>query len=524
MSRILETMSVVALLGAGCASTPASPPPAARTAPVVEAPAPVPEAVQGNGRLILVPVPGSQSVAFRLLFYTGSIDDPAGKEGLTALTAHLMAEGGTASRTYPELLKALYPLAAEISVEVDKEQTVFSGAVHVDVAEKFLSLLSEVVLAPAFDKLAFERLRKDAVNDIQKRLRATDDENLGKELLNLMLHQGSHPYGHFAGGSVQALQRFTLEDVRAHAAAVFGKQRLLIGVAGATEALDAQTLQKIFDTLGRGRPRVATINVPPVPNENELWIAFKPTAKAVAISIGFPHWARRGHADWAALALIQSYFGEHRQFHGVLMDELREKRGLNYGDYAYVESFQQEGWGRLARNNVARRSQHFEIWIRPVAPEDAVFALRLALYHLDKLVRQGVTKADLVGVRRFLKGYTNLFAMTPMRKLGYALDDDFYGTKGYLKELNAGLDALTVESVNEALRRHLVTQPVRIAIVAKHAMQLSQRLTDQRVKNHVYPTSPPKAVLDTDLAARDLSLRIEERNVKVIPVDELFEN
>lgn len=39
-----------------------------------------------------------------------------------------------------------------------------------------------------------------------------------------------------------------------------------------------------------------------------------------------------------------SCFGEHRQFHGIWMTEMREKRGLNYGDYAHAESFLQEGW------------------------------------------------------------------------------------------------------------------------------------------------------------------------------------
>ncbi len=524
MSRIFEALTVLGLLGAGCASTPAPVKTAASTPAVVQAETvDEPPLVQGNARVIMVPVPGSQSVAFRLLFYTGSIDDPAGKEGLTALTANLMAQGGTASKTYPELLRALYPLAANISVEVDKEQTVFYGEVHADAVKDFLPLLTEVVLAPAFDKAAFERLRRDAINDIEKRLRATDDENLGKELLNLMLYQGGHPYGHFVGGTVQALKHFTLADVKAHAASVFGKKRLLIGVAGATQGLDAKALTATFDALIAGEPRFDRVIAAPAPSDNEVWIAAKPSANAVAISIGFPHWAQRGHADWAALALIQSYFGEHRQFHGVLMDEMREKRGLNYGDYAYVEAFRQQGWGRLPLNNVARRRQHFEIWIRPVAPEDSIFSLRLALYYLDKLVREGVTEEDVLGVRRFLKGYTNLFAMTPMRKLGYALDDDFYGTEAYLASLSRDLDKLTVQSVNEAMRRHLVTQPVRIAIVAKHALELSQRLTGQLPIKHAYPTPPPKSVLETDAEAMGLSIRIEEQNLKIIPVEELFE-
>jgi zinc protease len=42
--------------------------------------------------------PGTSSlVTFRILFTTGSAYDPAGKEGLAALTASMLAQGGTRS-------------------------------------------------------------------------------------------------------------------------------------------------------------------------------------------------------------------------------------------------------------------------------------------------------------------------------------------------------------------------------------------------------------------------------------------
>ena len=47
--------------------------------------------------------------------------------------------------------------------------------------------------------------------------------------------------------------------------------------------------------------------------------------------------------DFYALAVANSYLGEHRTFNGKLMQDLRGKRGLNYGDYSYIEDFIQEG-------------------------------------------------------------------------------------------------------------------------------------------------------------------------------------
>ena len=51
-------------------------------------------------------------VALRFVFRVGSQDDPPGKEGLAALTAAMVAEGGTKELTYDQLLEQFYPMAA----------------------------------------------------------------------------------------------------------------------------------------------------------------------------------------------------------------------------------------------------------------------------------------------------------------------------------------------------------------------------------------------------------------------------
>src|SRR5215475_6528950 len=67
-------------------------------------------------------LPGtSPLVTFRILFMTGSAFDPPGKEGLAALTASMLAEGGTRSMAYEQIVQALYPMASSINTQVDKE-------------------------------------------------------------------------------------------------------------------------------------------------------------------------------------------------------------------------------------------------------------------------------------------------------------------------------------------------------------------------------------------------------------------
>src|SRR5689334_10910948 len=74
----------------------------------------------------------SPLVTFRIVFTTGAASDPPEKPGLAALTAHLVADGGTSELTYKQVEDALFPMAASMAVQVDKEMTAFSGSTHVD--------------------------------------------------------------------------------------------------------------------------------------------------------------------------------------------------------------------------------------------------------------------------------------------------------------------------------------------------------------------------------------------------------
>jgi len=90
--------------------------------------------------------------------------------------------------------------------------------------------------------------------------------------------------------------------------------------------------------------------------------------RSVAISLGAPLDVKRGDPDFAALLVAQSYFGQHRASGGRLFDRMREVRGLNYGDYFYIEYFPRGMFRFDPEPNLARDQQIFQIWIRPVPP------------------------------------------------------------------------------------------------------------------------------------------------------------
>ena len=102
------------------------------------------------------------------MFRAGSQNDPPGKEGLAALTAAMVAEGGTKSLSYDQLLEAFYPMAATVDGACHKEVTVFSGTIHRDNLAAYIPLVTEMITQPRFAPEDFERLRNEAIDYVTK--------------------------------------------------------------------------------------------------------------------------------------------------------------------------------------------------------------------------------------------------------------------------------------------------------------------------------------------------------------------
>ena len=100
----------------------------------------------------------------KLLFNSGSAQDPHGKEGLTALTAAMLTDAGSAALTIEEIEERLYPIAGSFGARTDKEMTVITGVIHRDNWQRFLNIVLpigvseagkevEVVVTPARPKV-----------------------------------------------------------------------------------------------------------------------------------------------------------------------------------------------------------------------------------------------------------------------------------------------------------------------------------------------------------------------------------
>ena len=473
-----------------------------------------------NARIVALPAKSSL-VSFRLVFRTGSAFDPPGKPGTAALTAAMLARGGTRQLTYKQIIDAMFPMATSIGSQVDKEMMVFSADTHVDNLEAFYKSFRAMLLDPGWRQEDLDRLRDDAINYLQVSLRGNNDEELGKEALYLQLFQG-HPYGWNNSGTVSSLQKLTIADLQQFYKTQLTAGNLTIGIAGGYPANFPDRIAKDFAGLPKAAPAKLTLPALKPMTGNRLLLIDKDT-RSVAYSLGFPISVKRGDPDFLPLLIAQSYFGHHRSSGGRLFERMRGVRGLNYGDYAYIEHFPQGMFQMEPDPNLARRQQIFQIWIRPVEPPMAVFALRLALFELDKLLKDGVPADAFERTRSFLTKNANLLTKTKQAELGYAIDSQYYGIPEYGTYVKNGLAKVTVEDVNRAIRKHLRSDRMQIVAVADDVEELSRKLLSGAPSPMTYNSPKPEEVMAEDKIVERYSIPLKPEWIKGVPVSSIFE-
>lgn len=452
-------------------------------------------AVSFGAEVVELKLPKSDIIVVKVMFKNGSICDPADKAGLTDMTASMMAEGGTQTMTSTQIQDYIYPWAASYFASVDKQVSIFTFEVHKDNLIKFYPVMIDIIKNPRFADDDFNRIKSNQLNYVEEVIRSSSDEEYSKKYLEDFLFRGTNMQ-HLVEGTVSGVQSITLEDVKNHYANYFGSSNMTIGIAG-NYTLDF--LKKLTSDLNSMPNPKSTIPEPGKgrnPQDLEVEIVSKDNALGSAIFAGFPMDLTRSNNDFAALMVANSWLGEHRKSYSRLYQKIREQRSMNYGDYTYIEWYNNGGGNMLPRPGYPRSSNYFSIWLRPVQTAKGLkgqyselnqieighahFAIRMALREMDQMIMKGMTKEDFELTRSFLRSYMKLYAQTPEQQLGYLLDSKFYGRKDWLKEADLLLASLTVENVNAAMSKYWQTKNMFIAIITDktEAVPLARSLRD----------------------------------------------
>ena len=205
---------------------------------------------------------------------------------------------------------------------------------------------------------------------------------------------------------------------------------------------------------------------------------------------------------------------------------------MNYGNYSYIEAFPAGYATQQPRVNVPRRSQLFEIWIRPMsltAPgnlhDRTLFATARRCSSYRALVEKGMTPQEVATSKEFLRDYVGTWGATLGRRLGYAVDDAFYGIgkPGFLQSLSAAVDRVTPEQVNAAIKKHLQDDNMHLVIVTADAAGMKQKLLGGGATSITYAGERPAALLGEDKTIASLPIKVKETDVTILPIDKVFQ-
>ena len=300
---------------------------------------------------------------------------------------------------------------------------------------------------------------------------------------------------------------------------------VLLGVGGGFDDAIVARMEAALKRLPPGGATAPPAISPATTADRSAVLIDKPGADA-SISFGFPLDVHRGERDFYALWIANSWLGEHRNQSSHLFHVIREIRGLNYGDYSYIEAFPEGGERTMPPVNVPRRRAA----VRDLDPhaaerERAVRTARRAARAEGAGRQRHDGRATSSSRARFLKKYSLHYAETTSARLGYAMDDRFYGIdgEGHLARFRRMMDELTLEDVNAAIRKHLQYKDLKIAIVTGDAAGLRAALTSDAPTPVTYSTPKADEVLKEDREIAAVPFAVSAERIGSVPVTEAFE-
>ncbi len=465
----------------------------------------------------------SPQVNLIIEFNAGAAHDPVGKKGIAQLAASLLTQAGSPGRTHQDYQRALYPMAAQWTARVDKHVTRFEATVHRDFAADFWRVVDDQFFNRVWTDADFERVRRQQINQLRVALRANNDEELAQEVLYQLAFGVNHVYGTPNLGDASDLASITAEDVQEFMRQHYVLRNLRIGFAGdAPKAFIDHVLADML-VLPKTDSVPITVVEPARATTRAATIIAKPTS-GVTVRFGQVIAVERGDPDWLALWLARSWLGEHRNASGRLFTRLREARGLNEGAYAYTEYFPNGTVLMSPESGMPREVSLFEVWIRPLRNNnDAVFATRVALHEIQQMLTQGISAADFVRTREFLRKYVRQLTATQRARLGHAMDWHRVGVNDFVAWVDQGLERLSPDQVNAALRRHLDPRGFRFVFVGPDAQDLRNLLASGKPTPIEYDTPRQAALSAEDATIARLPLNIPARNVQVLAESDVFE-
>ena len=313
-----------------------------------------------NGvRVVLVPMPGVESVAVGVFTQTGSRYETAQINGISHFLEHMVFKG---TKNYPshEETSHLEGLGAIQNAWTDTDATAYWCKIPAEHWEQALDLMKDLALYPLIPEKELEIERGVILEEINRK-EDRPDELVGEESMKLMFP--GHPLGMTILGETEVIKRLKKEDFLEYHHGQYLPGRLTVALAGKLSNVSEikNQIQKMFGGLS-GEPGKDPVRFTDNQEKPEIVIKSKELAAQAHIGLSVRGLSVNDPDRWA-LDVLTAYLGEGLS--SRLFVELREKRGLCYAVSAGGSRWDDTGtWGVYAGLNIDKLEAAVEaIWV-----------------------------------------------------------------------------------------------------------------------------------------------------------------
>jgi predicted Zn-dependent peptidase len=381
-----------------------------------------------------------RSVSIGFWVGTGSVDEAPEQSGASHFLEHLLFKG-TPQRSARQIAEAVDVVGGDMNAFTTKEYTTFYVRLLADDQDMGFDILSDIIWSPAFRSDEFESERHVILEEIL--MHADEPADLVHDVLAGALYP-NHPLGREVLGAEDTVAAMTVADVAAFHAAHYLPANIVVAAAGRLDhqaVVDGIARRLAVHAGGSPSPRRA----PSLPSLPRAVLSRATEQTHLAVATPAPD---RDDEDRHAISIVEHVLGGGMS--SRLFQSIREERGLAYAVYTYRLAF--EGAGALAV-------------YAGTAPGNTSEVLDLIQAELARLTAGGLTAGELDSARGHIRGSMALGLEDTgarMSRIGHS--QLVHGRVLSLEEVEARLDALTLDHVNEVAARWL-SEPRTVACV-----------------------------------------------------------
>jgi len=373
-------------------------------------------------------------VTLQLLVDAGSGKDPAGKQGLSYLTARGILLG-TLGHTAAALSEELDFLGASLDSSAGKDYAVLSLRVLKANLDKGLALFMETLAKPTFPTKELKQEAEKTLALIQSQ-KDQPGKVAEKEFLKTLFLSG--PYRYPPTGKEDTVSGLTRADVLAFYEEYYHPNNCILAVVGDITAEEVKNnLIPLLETLPVSD--IPTIPLETVLSKGPVTIRIDRTITQANIILGTPG-ISRSNPDFYALTVMNYILGGGG-FASRLFDEVRNKRGLAYSVASFFDTGKYPG--------------SFQVVLQ-TKNSSAGEAISLVLQEMKRIKGELVSDKELEEAKKYLIGSFPLRMDTQSKFASLLLHDEYYGLGlDYPEKYSLFIKAVTRDDILRAAKSYL---------------------------------------------------------------------